>query len=175
MAESQAFDVLIVREIDRLSRSLAKQLIIEQELKKQNVEIEYVMGDYPDTPEGNFMRHIRATVAEYEREKINERVIRGRYSKVKAGSVFVSGHAPLGYKLVQENNQYRFEIEEAEAEVVRMIYNLYLSGLSARKIAVRLSDLGVPSIQIFGQITRSGWAQNDGQKGHGALEVLITS
>lgn len=50
MAESQAFDVLVVREIDRLSRSLAKQLIIEQELKKQGVEIEYVMGDYPVLP-----------------------------------------------------------------------------------------------------------------------------
>jgi DNA invertase Pin-like site-specific DNA recombinase len=109
------------------------------------VLIQYVLGVYPDTPEGNFMRHIRATVAEYEREKINERVIRDRYSKVKVGSVLVSGHAPFGYKVVQDNNQYRFEIQETEAEVVRMIYSLYLGDLSARKIAARLSELGIPS------------------------------
>ncbi len=145
MAQAGAFDVLVVREIDRLSRSLAKQLIIEQELKRHGVRIEYVMGEYPDTPEGNFMRHIRATVAEYEREKINERVVRGRYGKVKAGSVFVAGHAPYGYSLVEENNKYRLEIVEAEAEVVRTIFESYLRGLSIRKIAKNLTDLGVPT------------------------------
>ncbi|MCA9474119.1 MAG: recombinase family protein, partial [Nitrospira sp.] len=37
MAQNSQFDVLIVREIDRLSRSLAKQLIVEQELKRHGV------------------------------------------------------------------------------------------------------------------------------------------
>lgn len=145
MANNGQFDILVVREIDRLSRSLAKQLIVEQELKRQGVEIEYVLGEYPDTPEGNFMRHIRATVAEYEREKINERVVRGRYSKVQAGSVFVSGNPPYGYCLVQNDGQYRLEIYEPEAEVVRMIFEWYLSGLSSFQIANRLSDMGMPT------------------------------
>ena len=145
MASENAFDVLIVREIDRLSRSLAKQLIIEQELKRAGVRIEYVMGEYPDTPEGNLMRHIRATVAEYEREKINERVVRGRYNKVKAGSVLVSGHPPYGYRLIQEDNKFAFEVLEPEAEIVRMIYDMYLRGKSMRKIAQHLTDLGISS------------------------------
>ena len=63
------FDVLVVREIDRLSRNLAKQLIVE-EMKRDVVQIEYVLGEFPDTPEGNFMKQVRASVAEYEREKI---------------------------------------------------------------------------------------------------------
>lgn len=145
MAQGHQFDVLVVREIDRLSRSLAKQLIVEQELKRQGVDIEYVLGEYPDTPEGNFMRHIRATVAEYEREKINERVIRGRHSKIKAGSVFVSGHAPYGYHLVQTDSHSMLEVHEPEAAIVRMIFEWYLSGLSLRKIAERLHNTGVPT------------------------------
>lgn len=145
MAHNGQLDVLIVREIDRLSRSLAKQLIIEQELKREGVEIEYVLGEYPNPPEGNFMRHIRATVAEYEREKITERTNRGRYSKVKAGSVFVSGNAPYGYRLVQDKNQQLLEINETDAIVVKQIFEWYLSGLSTRKIAERLSTMDIPT------------------------------
>lgn len=146
MAANHEFDVLVVREIDRLSRSLAKQLIVEQEMKRHGVEIDYVLGDYPDTPEGNFMRHMRATVAEYEREKINERVIRGRYNKVKAGSVFSCGRAPYGYReLKNDNGKYRFEIDVEEAKVVRQIFEWYISGLASRKIAARLTEMQIPT------------------------------
>jgi len=42
--------VLVVREIDRLSLSLEKQLPVEDEPKRNSVAIEYVLGEYPDTP-----------------------------------------------------------------------------------------------------------------------------
>src|ERR1051325_10845654 len=91
MARHRQFDVLVVRELDRLSRNLAKQLIIEEELKNCGVRIEYVLGEYDDTPEGGLMKNIRATVAEYERLKIAERNTRGRIRKVKTGSVMTHG------------------------------------------------------------------------------------
>ena len=78
MASAGEFDTLVVREIDRLSRNLAKQLIVEEELKRAGVEIDYVLGDYPDTPEGNLQKNIKACMAEYERLKIAERNTRGR-------------------------------------------------------------------------------------------------
>ena len=53
MALAGKFDVLVVRELDRLSRNLAKQLIIEEELKLAGTRIEYVLADYDDSPEGN--------------------------------------------------------------------------------------------------------------------------
>mgnify|MGYP001552472036 CR=1 FL=1 len=50
MARAAGFEVLVVREIDRLSRNLAKQLIVEEELKRNGVQIEYVLVEYADTP-----------------------------------------------------------------------------------------------------------------------------
>lgn len=161
MANNQEFDVLVVREIDRLSRSLAKQLIVEQEMKRSGIEIDYVLGDYPDTPEGNFMRHMRATVAEYEREKINERVMRGRYSKVKSGSVMVAGCAPYGYTLkIDEHSRQHLEINEPEAKIVRQIFEAYLSGKSVRNIAERLTERQVPTWVD----NRPGRSRNIGKK-----------
>ena len=87
MASNRELDVLVVRELDRLARSLAKQLIVEQQFKRAGVQIEYVLGEYPDTPEGNLMKNVRAVVAEYERLKINERMTRGRRNKASRASM----------------------------------------------------------------------------------------
>ena len=131
MARAGEFDVLVVREIDRLSRSLAKQLIVEEELRRADVRIEYVLGEYPDTPEGNLMKNVRASVAEYERLKIQERMERGRVLKVKAGSVMTSGHPIFGYAIVNSGSRFSFEIIDEEVAIVRQIFDWYVHGDSS--------------------------------------------
>jgi site-specific DNA recombinase len=128
MARRGEFDILVVREIDRLSRSLPKQLFIEDELKKHAVRVEYVVGEYADTPEGNFMKNVRAAVAELERLKISERAMRGRVQAAKSGSVQVAGHPPYGYDLVKEKGKFRLQINEEEAQIVRLIFRWYTEG-----------------------------------------------
>ncbi|MBI5634684.1 MAG: recombinase family protein [Nitrospirae bacterium] len=94
MARAGECDVFITREVDRLSRNLAKQLIVESELKRYGVDLEYVLGEYPDTPEGNLNKHIRAVISEFERDKIKERMMRGRNQKVENGHVLVHSTPP---------------------------------------------------------------------------------
>jgi site-specific DNA recombinase len=101
MAQRGEYSVLITRELDRLSRNLVKQLLVEEDLKRHGIRIEYVLGEYPNTPEGSLMKNVRASVAEYERLKITERMVRGRELKVKAGSVLVYSHPPFGYAVVR--------------------------------------------------------------------------
>ena len=151
MAQTNGFDVLVVREIDRLSRKLAKQLIVEEELKRHGVEIEYVLGEYPDTPEGNLQKHIKAAVAEYERLKILERMGRGRDLKVKSGSVLVYSRPPFGYRVIEDDGKWKLEVDEAEAKIVRLIYTWYAHGdegsgpVGTADIARRLTKMGVPT------------------------------
>ncbi|MBN1891033.1 MAG: recombinase family protein [Thermoflexales bacterium] len=151
MAERSEFDVLVVRELDRLSRNLAKQLIVEETLKRYGVTIEYVLADYADTPEGNLQKHIRATVAEYEREKIRERNIRGRRNVVKSGRIMLHGNRPpYGYRVSEDRKN--LVVHEPEAEIIRKIFGWYTGDdettqecLSLQKIADRLSEMGVPT------------------------------
>jgi len=149
MARAGEFDVLVVREIDRLSRNLAKQLIVEQELKGAGVSIEYVLGEYPDTPEGNFQKHVKAAVAEYEREKITERNTRGRRLKVEQGNVMTHGQSPYGYRLAEAGGKQTLEVFEPEARVIRMMFDWYTVGdgeqgpMSFRAIARRLTEMGI--------------------------------
>ncbi|MFN8482967.1 MAG: recombinase family protein [Anaerolineae bacterium] len=151
MAAAKAFDVLVVREIDRLSRNLAKQLIIEQELKATSVQIEYVLGEYPDTPEGELQKNIKASIAEYERLKIVERMKRGRRLKAESGSVIPIPPPPYGYNYVTNGRHYQLEIREAEAETVRRIFQWYTEGdgeqgpMSITGITRKLSELAIPT------------------------------
>ncbi|MCX6032102.1 MAG: recombinase family protein [Chloroflexi bacterium] len=167
MARAGDFDVLVVREIDRLSRSLAKQLIVEEELKRAGVKIEYVLGEYPDTPEGRLNKHIKATIAEYEREKVVERTTRGRILKVEAGNVLPHSYVPYGYRGATQGAKAIFVIHEPEADIVRMIFQWYLTdaeqggSLPIRAICRKLADLGIPSPQdLRHKINKlQGWAQ----------------
>lgn len=168
LARSRSFDVLIVREVDRLSRNLAKQLIVEEWLKREGVHIEYVLGEYPDTPEGSLMKNIRATVAEFERLKIVERNKRGRRLKAEAGSVMAHGQAPYGYRLVKDGNKCAFEIHEQEAAIVHLIFQWYTIGddntppMAIRGITKKLTALKVPTYQD----TKNAEYISDGKSGH---------
>ena len=134
MAQSGGFDILIVRELDRLSRNLAKQLVVEEEMKRHGVQVNYMLADYPDTPEGRLNKYIRATIAEYEREKINERTIRGRRQKVQAGNVLVFGRPSYGYRVADRDGKTTLVVCESEAHVVRLIYTWYTSGDDAGRL-----------------------------------------
>jgi len=149
MARGGLFDVLVVREIDRFARRLAKQLIVEEELRRANVEIDYVLGEYPDTPEGNLMKNVKASVAEYERLKIAERSKRGRRNIARSGKVMLHGDKPpYGYRV---NDKAEMIVYEPEAKIVRMIFDWYVNGngtgerMSAPKIATRLSEMDIPT------------------------------
>jgi len=160
LARVKEFDVLVVREIDRLSRSLAKQLIVEEELKRCGVQIEYVLGEYPDTPEGNLMKNVKASVAEYERLKIAERMTRGRRLYVQAGGVLLHGdRPPYGYRLSKDGKT--LVIHEEEARIVRLIFTWYAEGdengkkLGSKLIARKLSQMRVPTWQdVHGRLSK---------------------
>jgi site-specific DNA recombinase len=168
MARNKEFDVLVVREIDRLSRKLAKQLVVEEELSRMGVAIVYVLADYANSPEGRLSKHIRATIAEYEREKIMERMIRGRLLKVRAGHVLVHSTPPYGYK-VEKNDAGKTTLvaDEDEARIVRAVFDWYVNGYNGERITIggiakKLTEMGVPTrldtLPRSGGSKKRGWA-----------------
>jgi len=145
MADAGEYDVFVVREMDRLARGLGKQLYVEDRLRRAGVSISYVLADYSDDPEGDLMKHIRGSVAEYERLKIRERTMRAKGNKVKSGSVSTAT-PPYGYRKAQgEGTKTTLAIVPEEAENVRLIFSLYLSSDGGlRAVADELTRLGIP-------------------------------
>lgn len=152
MARAGAIDRVIVRELDRLSRNLVKQLTVEAELKAADVKIEYALSEYPDTPEGNLSKQIRASIAEFEREQIKIRTTRARRLHAENGSVMLHGTRLYGYQMVTDGRKRGLEIDPNEARWVRQVFTWYTLGdengalLSIREIVRRLTSLRVPTM-----------------------------
>ncbi len=131
---------------DRLSRKLMNQLIVTDEFDKKGVELIFVNGEYAKTPEGNLFYSMRGAIAEFEKAKITERMSRGRREKARQGKVVKNNHI-YGYDYDSEKGQ--LVINEHEAEVVRLIFDLFtkpnnlVNGING--IAKYLTEKGVPT------------------------------
>ena len=83
------------------------------------------------------MLTILAGVAEWERERIRERVAEGREYRLSQGR-WASGRTLYGYRWLPK--EQRWEIVPEEAKVVSYIYHLYLDEkLGSLKIPLRLN------------------------------------
>ena len=147
----ETIEAVIVYDVDRLARKSAYQVLIEEELKRAGVSIEFVMGQYEDTDEGRLQKQIKGVIAEYEKAKILERSKRGKRGKAKSGFVLTGARPPYGYTVKSEPHKAWLEIDESEAAIVRMVYDWYLNGdengvpMSANGIAKRLTNLSIPT------------------------------
>ena len=141
--------VIIVYDLDRLSRDMVHIVILEQELARFDAKVHYVIGQYDDSDEGQLSKEIRGAIGKYERAKIKERMSRGKRGKARAGHYVAVGPTPYGLQRVKDGDHWRLEIEESEAQIVRQIYEWYVYGeipgqpLSLFEIARKLTLSGI--------------------------------
>src|SRR5437870_9666681 len=87
-------------------------------------------------------------IAEYERAQIAERSRRGKRHKARQGVINVLSGAPYGYRYVRktETSAAYYEVIEAEAQVVRLVFETYTQqGLSINAIARMLNQRQIPT------------------------------
>jgi site-specific DNA recombinase len=132
------FEVVIVYSIDRLDRDPYKLRVHEYGFYKHNALVEYVKGEYSDTPEGQFLKNVIASAAQLENEWRTERFNRGKRRKAYTGKIL--GHwVPYGYQ-VDKNAPAGLRINEDQAQIIRRIFNYYVNeGLSIRGIVKQLN------------------------------------
>lgn len=142
LAPSQTFDVLVVREMDRLARNRFKQLAVENALGDYGIGIEYAIGNNDDSAEGKLMRGLAAEFAAFERDKIQQRMSGGRLRSVQAGNVTLGGgDAPFGYRGVELDGKRSLEIDPEEAEIVKEIFDRYgAKGLTLGRLCKYLDE-----------------------------------
>jgi len=126
VAEGQ-IDTMLVLSPDRLSRKYAYQTLLTEEFHRHGAEIVFMKSPPATTPEERLLAQVQGMIAEYERAQIIERTRRGKRHRARQGSVNVLSGAPYGYRYVKKSdggNAY-YEVIEAEAAVVRMVYARY--------------------------------------------------
>jgi site-specific DNA recombinase len=137
--DKYGFDVLIVHAIDRLARDPFHRQVLEREITARGARVEYILGNYDESPEGEVRKDLDATFAKWENAKRVERANRGKKRKAEMGK-FVGGKTSYGYRL-DKDSPGGLEVNEEEAGVVQMIFNWYVEdGYSIYQIVQALEE-----------------------------------
>lgn len=138
-AKKGKFDLIVTREVSRFARNTVETLVFTRDLKnKYGIEVYFIEDNiWTMDGDGELRLTIMATLAQEESRKTSERVKAGQKISRDNGVLYGSGNI-LGYERVGDT----YVINEEQAETVRMIFELYLQGLSAAKIRDELCIRG---------------------------------
>ena len=141
-----SFGVVLVRHIDRLARDAEFALYLSNLLHSKGVEIYALQEGMRDTAgEDRLTYGVRALVAEEERKRTTERMIRGKQEAAREGK-WHGGERPFGTVLVphRSGRGHTLDIDTGEAAAIRRVYELIvLEGQSAYQAAQWLNDQGI--------------------------------
>ena len=133
-------DMVIVKSISRLARNTVTMLATVRELKALGIDIFFERENiHSMSGDGELMLSILASFAQEESLSVSENCkwrIRKSFAEGESNSFMMYGYRVHG-------GQY--EIVPDEAEVVKKIYEAYLSGMGTGSIANMLNESGIPS------------------------------
>lgn len=136
---------VIVNDVDRLGRGDS----IDQEI----IKLTFVTGHCliitptrdidPAQPSDEDMLDFSMFFARFEYRKITQRLSVGRTRSVQAGN-YISSRIPYGYNKVTAGKHITLVPDPETSEIVRMIFNDYVSGeIGYNGIARKLNDMGL--------------------------------
>lgn len=144
-------DVVVAAKLDRLFRSALDALTTAERWQQQGIKLVlYDISTEPvyDSPVAKMFFNILAAVANFERERIGERIQQGRAGKAAKGG-HLGGRAPYGYQIDGARATARLVPNSDEQEVVRLIRK------RAREAAEDATAIA-RHLNLKGIMTRSG-------------------
>ncbi len=158
-AENRRFDIILCTEFFRIARKGNEQAAVIQYFKRFDVEVVSITEKFEDTADGRLLHAVQGFLGEIEAEKTRIRTSRGkrhRASMVLTGQ----GRRTYGLKFVDTKQYVKAYYvpstdviavidgkEWTEVDVLMFEKKLCLEGVSARQIAMRLTEMGIPTQQ----------------------------
>ena len=134
------FDYVLVHKLDRFARNRYDQAIFERKLNDNNVKIISVLEQFNDSPESVILKSVLSGMNEYYSLNLSREVKKGMYENFHNGQ-HAGGTPPLGLDVDKETKLYI--INEEEAEIVRLIFQLVQEGNGYSAIARILNEKGL--------------------------------
>ncbi len=141
---TQDIDVVVIFCLDRLSRDPTHGVILTQEFDKLGITLEAVTETMDSSELGRLINYIRGFASKLEAEKIMERTTRGKKAILKDCKLPQgTGIGIYGYDWIPEEKHRA--VNEAEAKIVRRVFDMVLAGRTAHQIAIQLNADNIPS------------------------------
>lgn len=147
-AEENEFDMVITWKINRLSRKLSDVLKIVEIFDRNKITFKSYSEPFEtNTPAGRMQFQMMALVGEFERGTIAQNVKMGMCARAREGKW--NGGVVLGYDTIpiegagnKKRKETKLIVNDNEARVVRLIFDMYLDGKGYKAITNQLNKLG---------------------------------
>lgn len=134
-------DLIITKSISRFARNTVDSLTTIRKLKEKGVEVFFEKENiYTLNGSGELLITIMSSLAQEESRSLSENVKWGYRKAFSDGNVYLPYSHFLGYKKGENGKP---EIVPEEAEIVRLIYSLFMQGKAISEICKTLDSKGI--------------------------------
>lgn len=143
--EAGKIDIILCKSISRFARNTVDLLETVRHLKELGIEVRFEKEHINSLSEdGELMLSLLASFAQEESRSISENCKWGIRKRFQSGEIGVANKRLLGYRYDEEEEKYIIIPEEAEA--VRWMFQMYIDGISLRRIAESMNQAGIHSV-----------------------------
>lgn len=140
---SKRYNMVLTKSVSRFGRDTLDGLNAIRKLKQHGVEVYFDLEELKSfQPDFELHYSIRAAIAHGERENIHDNIAMSINQKILDGTSSIYSRPCYGYRKSEDGSLL---IVPEEAETVRLIFNLYLSGYSIIGIIHELESRSISS------------------------------
>lgn len=153
MAEikSNKIDILIIHNLDRLTRKVRDLSVLLELFGKHDVELVSITERIDTTtPMGRFFIYLIVLIAQWEQDTIGDRAKRGVYESAAQGNYSKGGPPPLGYERVREGKRVQLLTVDEIVPVIQDIFDkLATNTFSIKSLARYLNQNNTLGIKWY--------------------------
>lgn len=174
-AKAGKIDLIITKSVSRFARNTVDSLTTVRDLKARGIEIYFEKENiWTLDSKGELLITIMSSLAQEESRSISEKVTWGQRKRFADGKVSFAYSRFLG---LDKGPDGRIVVNPQEAETVRLIFSLFLEGLSPHSIAAELTRRGIKTPggkDVWNQQTVRRMLSNEKYKGDALLQKEFT-
>ena len=141
-AYESKIDLIITKSVSRFARNTIDSLQVIRDLKNKGVEIYFEKEKiWTFSQNGEILLTLMSSFAQEESRSISLNVLWSKKRMMENGKYSLPYSSFLGY----DKGDTGLVINKKQAEIVRMIFDLYISGLNSVKIKEKLESMAIPS------------------------------
>ena len=169
-------DLALTKSISRFARNTVDTVTTIRKLKEKGVGVYFEKENiFTADSKGEFLLTIMSSIAQEERRSISENVTWGQRKRMADGKVSFAYSRFLG--LDKDKETGKIVVNPEQAETVRLIFRLFLEGMTPHSIAAELTsrDIKTPAGKdVWNQQTVRRMLSNEKYKGDALLQKEFT-
>ena len=168
-------DLIITKSVSRFARNTVDSLITVRKLKEKGIEVYFEKENiYTLDSKGELLITIMSSLAQEESRSISENITWGKRKFFADGKVYLPYKNFLGYEKGEDGLP---KIVPDEADIIRLIYSMFLEGKTTYAIATALTENGIPTPRkkvVWKPSTVESILTNEKYKGAALLQKSFT-